>query len=139
MSLLCRYEDWPTRLEAAVETARTKPFSWGTVDCCLFAADCVEAITGQDLAAPYRGKYKTRRGALSILKRTYGGGVEAAANNALGMPLEAKLMARRGDVVLFDGVEGPALGICVGANCAYLGKAGLVFLPLQITSMAWRV
>jgi hypothetical protein len=42
--MLTRREDWPSRLAAALEEARDKPFKWGSHDCGLFAADCVLAI-----------------------------------------------------------------------------------------------
>jgi hypothetical protein len=51
-----RYEDWPQRLVAAIEAARGRPFSWGAMDCCLFAADVVLAMTGVDYAAGFRGR-----------------------------------------------------------------------------------
>lgn len=137
--LFRRFEDWPARLENALADMRARPFQWGVTDCCLFAADCVMAITGRDLAEPYRGRYKTKRGAFSALKRVSGGGVQAAATLALGEPLKTALLAQRGDVVLVESGEGPALGICVGVKCAYLGRAGLGFIPLSAVQMAWRV
>ncbi len=127
------------RLEAAIEGARATPFAWGESDCCLFAADCVKAITGIDLAAAYRGQYQSRRGAFSALKRIGNGGVEAAARAALSDPLSSPYLAKRGDVVLMTQKEGPALGICVGERCAYKGPSGVVFHPLSSVQAAWRV
>ena len=66
---LRRLEDWPERLAEAIEAANERPFSWGRHDCCLFACDAVMAMTGVDPAKPFRGKYKTKRGAFGVLKR----------------------------------------------------------------------
>lgn len=136
---LQRFEDWPSRLSAAVEAARTTPFVWGVSDCCLFAADCVLAMTDVDLAAEYRGRYRSKRGAYATLKRRFGGGVEAAARHALDAPLPSALMAQRGDVVLVDTAEGPALGVCLGRHCGCRGRTETVFVPLANARLAWRV
>ncbi len=45
-----RRPDWPARLRTIIEAARERPFSWGQHDCCLFASDAIEAMTGVDPA-----------------------------------------------------------------------------------------
>lgn len=136
---LQRFEDWPSRLAAHVETVRAAPFAWGVSDCCLFAADCILAMTGVDLAVEYRGRYRTKRGAYAVLKRLCGGGVEAAVHRMLGAPLSTPLTAQRGDVVLIDTPDGPALGICLGVQCGCQSPHGTTFLPMPAARLAWRV
>ena len=135
-SQLKRFEDWPRRLDAAIEGARKRPFSWGSHDCALFAADVVVALTGEDLAAYGRGHYDSAETALRMISA--GGGLAAIATKALGEPVPVP-QARRGDVVLRCGEHGPSLGICLGARCAFTGFEGLVFVPLNECEQAWHV
>jgi hypothetical protein len=127
-----RHEDWEKRLNQHLESVG--PFEWGTNDCCLFAANAVLAMTGDDYAKPYRG-YKTAKGALSRLK---GIGVAGVASQALGAP-KAAVFAKRGDVVSFDSGDAIALGVCIGAKIAAVGQDGLVMLPMSQAIQAWSV
>jgi hypothetical protein len=132
-----RFEDWPRRLAAAIEAARGRPFCWGEHDCLLFAADVVHAITGLDPAASWRGRYDSRAAAAHHLSEL--GGLEAVVTGALGTPLSHPTLAQRGDVVMVDTNEGPALGVCNGANAACAGPEGLTFKPMPVWRLAWRV
>ena len=135
-----RYEDWPRRMEAAVDAAQSRPFVWGHWDCCLFVAEVTRAMTGEDIAALYRGKYKSRRGAYALLKRIVGGGVHEAAVRAFGAPLAYPLTARRGDAVLLDTPDGDALGICAGPRILVPRPGeGLAAFPIAAARAAWRV
>lgn len=60
---MTRCEDWHARLAAYVFDAGRTPFAYGSHDCALFAAGAVEAMTGTDLAAGWRGIYRTLAGA----------------------------------------------------------------------------
>lgn len=134
-----RREDWPERLAEWVAGALRKPFAWGRHDCALAAADCVLAMTGEDLAAEYRGRYEDRAGALRALAEIAGGGVEEAAQKALGPALANPLMAQRGDVAMVETAEGPALGICLGREIAVAGPDGLAMVEITAARKAWRV
>jgi hypothetical protein len=153
MGQLRRREDWPRRLVEFLEAAHGRPFSWGTFDCCLFACDAVEAMTGVDPARPFRGRYRTRRGAYAALKRFTGsrhcrGGLKETAERIageLGMPEVRPLMAQRGDVVLIEsapGERGDALGIVdmTGRHVSVVAPdSGYRRLPLAAAERAWRV
>jgi len=52
-----RRPDWPQRLTAVLVASRRRGFAYGHHDCCTHAADCVEAVTGVDVAAEWRGHY----------------------------------------------------------------------------------
>src|SRR5690554_354752 len=91
-----RYNDWPERLAAFVETRRARVFSWGSQDCALFAADAVLEMTGVDPAKGLRG-YKSARGAANRIKKA--GGMRALASN---LPQKHPGLAQRGDVVLVE-------------------------------------
>lgn len=133
---LARREDWERRLINAV--AHTPAFAWGEADCCTFAARIVLDMTGRDLLAVFRGKYRTARGAMRLINT--GGGLESLISQRLGPPLPRVAQARRGDIVLAHTPAGkPTVGICVGDKIAAQGMAGAVFLRLDAGVAAWSV
>lgn len=133
-----RREDWPEELARMLREASSRPFAWGEHDCCLFAADVVQAITGEDHAAEFRGRYTTAAGAARALKR-YGAGNLVATIDAK-LPRIAPALARRGDVVCkeFEDV-GPALGICVGIQSAFASHTGIAMHNTLDCDHAWRI
>lgn len=125
------------RLAAHIEKAREWAFSFGEHDCCLFAADWVLTCTGQDFAAPFRGRYATRAKAIAMLGAR--GGLEAVVTGALGEALPTPFLAQRGDVVAVQTDEGLALGVCDGALAWFVGPHGLAAQPMEAWAKAWRV
>lgn len=135
-----RLDGWEQRLDAALEAARHEPFAWGKNDCVLFACTVVAALTGVDHGARVRGRYKSQRGAFTMLRRIWGGNVDVAATKALGEPLEHPLCAQRGDVVAVQMATGDmALGISTGRHIAVAGEMGLSFFSITQALTAWRV
>ena len=133
-----RRSDWQNRLADAIEAAREMPFSWGTHDCATWAFDIRRDLTGgEDIAALWRGRYRTAIGAQRVMKRLGWDSLEAAGRDLLGTPLPSVLQAGRGDLVL--GGINPAFGICVGAKVAFVAPDGLVFISLSDCLLAWRV
>ncbi len=139
MTTLKRLSDWPERLSAHLHARMKEPFVWGKNDCCLFAMDCVMAITGADLAAPYRG-YDSQTQAVRLLKK-HGGivGIAEAVARQYAIPEIAPTMAGRGDVCLFDVGHGDTLGICAGAVIFVPGLQGLANTPTLQAIRAWRI
>lgn len=131
-----RFPDWPERLNAYIEGRRERPFCWGSNDCALFAADAVEAITGETLGKAWR-KYKTAKGAAQIIKRA--GGMRGLAEKA-GLVEKPVGLAQRGDVVLVA-VEGrETFGIVAGnGHWCGPGEHRLVFRPLSEIAAAFAV
>jgi len=139
MSKIKRYPDWPERLAKFIDAARMKPFVWGENDCCLFAMDCVAAITGQDLAQPYRG-YTSQTQALRLLNRSGGiAGIADAVAAKYDIPEITPLTAQRGDVCLFDIGRGDTLGIRAGEYIYAPGFKGLIGFPALQAVRAWRI
>lgn len=128
-----RLDSWEKNLNAYLKTVG--PFEWGKNDCCLFAANAVEAMTGVDPAKKYRG-YKTKLGAAKKLKNI---GIEGAWTEVLnGEPINPKL-CRRGDVVLFQNGQEQSVGVCLGTTFAAIAEEGLIMLSMDNAIMGWRV
>lgn len=132
-----RHDNWPRILEDFIESRRKTTFTWGVNDCCIFAANAVRLLTGQDFAADLRGTYKTKLGAARVLKKH--GGIEGImARTALSE--QAVEFAQRGDVVQLGEGHKATLGVCVGSAAAFVNSiGGLVLCPLNACSRAWRV
>lgn len=134
---LTRLPDWPERLHAAV-AAGPRRFRWGRDDCALWVARCVEAMTGVDLAARYRGRYTSAAGAAEALEANGHTTLAEAVTAALGPPVRPAL-ARRGDVVEVLAATGCALAIVTGPVAVSAGPAGPVAVHRRCWVRAWRV
>lgn len=142
MSAVIRRPLWPSLLDEAINARRIAPFSWGRQDCCLFAADLIEAMTGHDLAKKFRGKYRTATGAAKVMQKA--GGLEKTIEKVTtdhGLTeYSALASAQRGDLVLLENVsDGPALGVCIGNKAAAAGAKGAIFVPMSFATRAWRI
>lgn len=131
-----RLEDWPTRLAEFIEARRERAFCWADSDCCLFVCDAIEAMTGADPGARWRGLYSTEKGARRVLRDN--GGVAGIATLVLGQPAPSAL-AGRGDVVLIDTPHGEALALCLGGSVAAQGLDRIEFHPMSTAKAAWKV
>lgn len=131
---MTRYPDWQLRLEAFARERRSMPFAWGANDCCIFAADAVELMTGEILRPDLRGQ--DVRQALATLRAE--GGVRGIASSVLGEPV-SPLMARIGDVVVIEAGKRESLAICNGGTAIAPGPDGMVAVSMQMARAAWRV
>jgi len=136
---LHRHQNWPLLLSNFIKEKQGQQFKWGSNDCILFAADCINTLTGVDLAASYRGTYDDRPGAEKILKG-FGGVLSTLISSHLGQPSGRPLMARRGDIVIHD-----IHGICctgvvddTGRRVMFLTEGrGIIRLNLSSTMIVW--
>lgn len=133
-----RYPDWATRLAGFIQARAKTPFEWGQNDCCSFAGDAVQLMTGVDPMRELRGRYTTERGAQRLIKQS--GGLGPLVCHYLGAPMESPLAVSRGDVVMLPVSEaGPGLGICVGSEVAAAGVTGVILLDISAALCAWKV
>lgn len=132
-----RLPDWQARLVTYLHAARLRPFAYGRHDCSLFAADCVSAMTGQDMAVPWRGRYTTLRGGIRVLRRA--GYRDHVALTASLFPEIPPLSAQPGDLAVVPTDEGPALGVVQGEAVYLLGPTGLGLVSLLLAQRAFRV
>jgi hypothetical protein len=131
-----KLHNWQTSLALTITANQDKHFEWGTFDCCLFAADCVKAMTGQDPAQEFRGKYKTRLGAARKLKELGAGDLESTLNDKLGEPVPG--YPQKGDICLVDTEDGPAAGVVFSRVIWVPGPTGLQAIK-QKPKAVWRV
>ena len=134
-----RRPDWPERLAALVEARRDMPFAWGSQDCCSFAADAVEAMTGRDWLAPHRGQYQDAAGAEAIIGPD---GLEALVAGLLadfGARDCPPGFVQRGDLALVLSGNDLTLGVVLGETIAAPGLRRLAFVPRSAIRRGWSV
>lgn len=128
------------RLHQYLQDNHNRPFEWGKFDCCLFAADVIQILTGRDPAKAFRGKYTTARGAALALRRYGQGDIISTADEQLGREITL-LQAKRGDACAIDTEHGPALAIYMGSVVISVGEHGLIKQsPTQVNILKiWEV
>ena len=133
-----RSVSWLNDLAAYIESVRrTKPQP-GKLDCALFCADAVRALTGTDLAAEFRGRYSTFEGGHRLLRRE--GWLDVT--DFLQAHFEAIHIsqAQVGDIALVPLTNnGMALGVVQGAHIFILGETGLQLTDLLNGKKAFRI
>ncbi len=133
-----RHNDWPSRLNQYIKQHLNTPFKWGEFDCCLFPADAILAMTGVDYAAEFRGHYSTALGAKRALVKYGQGDIQQTITAKFG-PMQPRLLAGRGDLVLIDTPFGTALGIVWAGKIWAPEESGLVTLPMRSALGCWEV
>jgi hypothetical protein len=135
---LTKKQHWQTRhFHAFLLDRADKPFQWGVNDCALLVADAIEAITGTDIAADFRGKYTTQLGALRTISKVTGGttvadAVAYCANKHGLVEHTYPLMAKCGDLVVIDNAGTLIAGVVHlnGIHAVSVSETGLVRLPI---------
>ena len=133
-----RREDWPERLFDTIAEWKHRPFAWGTADCCQFMAVCVEAMTGTDPMAEYRGQYEDEASGKAVLKAKGGGSLYNALRRKFGQPIPVP-MAKRGDLALAKTNVGPTTFVVLGEEMTGPGDDGLEMVSTAVASRAFRV
>lgn len=132
-------------LQRAVRTATDRwcaePFVWGAADCLLSLADIIVEARGYDPAAPFRGRYTSRIGAIRIT-REYGGfeGALAAMAVDAGWREISPPSAKVGDIGVIQNASGAVGGVI--RDCAlWVGRKdmGIHAFPVERIARAWRV
>lgn len=129
---MTRFPDWRSRLRDYLETVARRPFKAGQHDCALFVAGGVEAMTGVDPAAEWRGKYRSLKKG-----RAMAGDMVAIAADLL--PEVPPIFAQEGDVAVLDADGEDAFGLVQGPLIYVLRPDGLGLVPLTEAKRAFRV
>ncbi len=142
--MLLRKAGGPTLLDEYLRAVAVRKFAYGSYDCCLFVCDGVLALTGVDVAAPFREKYSSRKRAYRAMESYAGNAsVEAVTERVTsdyGMPEITSLRAQRGDVGLVRRKHDYSLAL-VGLDGRFVAAAehGFEYVPSQLIARAWRV
>lgn len=125
-----RRADWKPRLALYLSQVVRKGFAPGAHDCALFAAGAVEAMTGIDIAAPFRGRYRTIRGGIRILRAA--GHADHIALARVHFAEVHKSRATPGDLAILPTEDGMALGVVHGEMVFVLSaRGGMGMKPVQ--------
>jgi len=133
-----RLKDWRARLDAYLDGCNGRPFEWGGLDCALFAAGAVQAMTGEDFAASFRGNYADAAGAEAAIQAAgFGSVAEIAAAHLSEIPVAEAAM---GDLAAVDMPgHGPCLAVVGGPHIICMTLRGKGALPLTRANRAFRV
>lgn len=137
---LTRLPDWRARFEAEIDAIKHRPFSWEDHECGIgLVGNVVLAVTGHDAAARWRGRYRSYRGAVRVMRNE--GFANVADMVAAMLPEIHPGLARIGDIAAFpdDTALGFSLGIVNGERVFVLTETGMGTMDLLQATRAFRV
>ena len=138
MGPLTRLPDWQPRLHAWLRAINGRPIEPGRHDCCLFGAGAIEAQTGVDIAAPWRGRYTTMAGGRRVLRKS--GHADHVALIVALLPEIHASAAREGDIALVETAGEAAVGLNQGTAIYVLTETGrLSFAELTPATRVFKV
>ncbi|NRB19956.1 MAG: hypothetical protein HRU33_21015 [Rhodobacteraceae bacterium] len=138
LTITARLPDWRPRLSAYLAENGARAFRPGFHDCALFAAGAVEAMTGTDAAAQWRGTYRSLEDGQSLLQRA--GYSDHVALVAAYLSEVHPSQAAVGDLAALPGSDGrPALGVVQGASVYVLQPSGMALVNRLQIERAFRV
>lgn len=136
---MIRKPDWRGQLSRYIEHTKVLPFEWGELDCGLFAAGAVEAMTGVDVAANLRRKYTNMAEFQNLLKIRGYTDYAAFVGEHFERVSPSPVFAQHGDIAAVNTPDGIALGIVGGSEIFVMMQTGLGVVPLTDAKRAWRV
>jgi len=139
--------NWVSMLDNFILSKSGVEFSYGDFDCCLFVCDGIKAMTGVDVAAEFRGKYRSKTGAGKICKKDYGSwgkgvfGIASFVCEQVGFKSVAQSYAGRGDIVYLEPAGVGAMGLIstCGRKVVTAGRVGVTFTPKNDGMVYWRI
>jgi hypothetical protein len=144
--MISRYPDWQPRLEAFLAANQSRPFHYGTWDCCLFVCDAIRAMNGVDPSTGLRGQYASKPEAAEAIARKFGkpfliNEVIEGITLAHRMPACKVPHLQRGDVALIKRWRDVSLGLVSldGTQIIVVGTGGLQRIPLSRAARGWHV
>lgn len=130
-------------IDAATIFAEGAEFAWGRDDCLMWIANIDRAATGVDPAAPWRGRYRSERGAARVMGRRGIAGMMLRVARARGWrrvePAEA-VPGDRGLVLAALEGGGSVLVACIFDGLFWLSRVpyGYSGHPTGNVRRAWR-
>ena len=142
---MTRLPNWPGLLDRFINENRETPFAYGSFDCCLWVVNCIQVMTGVDVATEFRGRYKSREEAVGVIGEVTG---YKSVRKAVEHVTRAQEMApvpvlnlQRGDVALVKRPRDYSLGIVAlnGRDIIVAAANGLEWIPVASACAGWRV
>lgn len=135
-----RLSDWRIRYEQQINEIRSVKFNWGSHDCLSgLVAPITQAITGVDAFVQFRGKYKTAKGALSVMRRAgFSNLAELVGNEFVQAPVAQSQIGDIAAIVVDDGF-GYSLGIVNGDCIFVITPNGIETRDLMVAEMIFKV
>lgn len=123
-----RTPTWEIDLIRFIDSIRSKPFRWGSWDCCQMCGEAVKAMTGHNPVTDAFVKYDNKRAALKAIKAHGQRNLLDTLIDVLGPALSIH-NAMRGDVVYTVRDDGPVIGMCLGQQSVFVEPEGLIEYP----------
>lgn len=123
-----RTATWQIDLIGFIDSIRSKPFQWGSWDCCQMCGEAVKAMTGHNPVTEAFVKYDTKMSALRAIKAHGQRNLLDTLKDVLGPALPIH-NAMRGDVVYTVREDGPVIGMCMGQQSVFVTDGGLDEIP----------
>lgn len=120
-------------LSAYIDQKSSEPFAYGTNDCLMVAAGAVEALTGVDHAAEYRGRYTSLAAGRRLIGKTL---LEFVGER---FPSIHPAQAVDGDIAVIRQGHDWVFGIVIGAHVYAQTEAGMGILPRSQAARAFRI
>ena len=128
------------RLTSYIKAVSDTPFVWGEHDCLTFTNGAYRAMYGSGWADDWLGRYMIdgrpmrRRELISEFGwSNMDAAIDTKLMRALSPPRGALVTTKHAQ----RWVTGVALGICVGTRGVFLGKEGVIYMPLEHIEKAW--
>lgn len=131
---------WRSRYDATIDMIRDNTFDWGEFDCLFgLVVPVIVALTGEPKFERFRGRYRTAKGALGVMRRA---GFKTLADLAASeLPEVHPSMCQLGDIVAIPSGDdfGFALGVVNGDRVFVLHPDGLGHRSLSEAVRAFKV
>ena len=129
-------------LNAYLAEVRDTPFQWHHFDCFMFTNTAYQRMYGAGWADDWIGKYIAPSGRYMKREELRDAFGAKTLSEAIGTRLKrTNCVPPRGALVTTKHarrwVISEALGIGIGSSAVFVGKAGLVQLPIETISNAW--
>jgi hypothetical protein len=130
-------DGWQARLRQYLGECERRQFQAGQLDCALFTSGAVKAMTGEDFARGWRGKYRSLAQGKKMLADAGLGDHIALAASLLDEVHPA--FAQAGDVAVVADGGALALGIVQGEHVYVMGVDGFGLVSRLQMVRAFRV
>ncbi|WP_157971182.1 DUF6950 family protein [Pseudogemmobacter bohemicus] len=132
-----RLQDWRSKFQKMLAEKENQPFAYGKNDCALFGADVVFALTGNDPALKYRGKYRSLSGGLKLIKKDgFKNQIDYVVLNFKEIP---PAFSGIGDIGIANYNGQDCVVAIAGTFAVAVGEFGLVRIDLETVNKFYKV